>query len=118
MRAQVRRLHTPDADDLASFAPEDDGDFALLVQIIAGPEGADGEESFDLEVITPRELARRVEGSGPMSGRHLLIVNRFDADHIAAWIDKSVAACSGGSWVEVAEQLGRIGHWEFEDYRR
>lgn len=116
MRAKIKKLHTPDASSLANFAPDDISDFCLLVQIIVGPEGADGEESFDLEVVTPKELARRADRTGPVSGRHLLIVNQFDSSEIQTWIEKAVAACSGRDWKEIASRLSRIGHWEFEDY--
>lgn len=115
MQAEIRRLHTPDVDDLANFEPADPENFALLVQVIAGPAGGPGEESFDLEVVTPKHLAARV-ARGPMSGRHLLIVRRFDAEEIRQWINQAVASCSGQTWQEVAGRLGRIGHWEFEDY--
>ena len=116
MRAQIRRLHTPDAESLTVFKPPRHDDFALLVQIIAGPEGAEGEESFGLEVVTPKALARRVERCGPVAGRHCLIVSRFDADQIQRWIDKAVAACTGRDWGEVVTRLARVAHWEFEDY--
>jgi hypothetical protein len=51
-----------------------------------------------------------------MSGRHLLLVERFDANAIQRWIERAVAGCIGSTWREVAEKLSRIGHWEFEDY--
>ena len=117
MRAQIRRLHTPDAADLSSFEPEDDTNFSLLVQVIVGPSDSEGEESFDVEVITPKQLAARVERSGPISGRHLLVVSRFDSKKIRRWIENAVFACSGRDWQEVAGRLSRVGHWEFEDYR-
>ena len=117
MRAHIKRLHTPDAPDLSSFEPPDETDFALLVQIIAGPSDSEGEESFDVEVITPKRLAARVQKQGPVSGRHLLVVNRFDPAEIQEWIGKAVASCSGGDWEGVAQRLGRIGYWEFEDYQ-
>jgi len=25
--------------------------------------------------------------------------------------------CEGSTWTEVAEKLGRLGYWEFEDYQ-
>ena len=116
MRAQVKRLHTPDADSLASFVPEREDDFSLLVQIMVGPEDDEGEESFDLEVVTPKELARRVARTGPICGRHYLIVNRFDPHQIQLWIEKAVSSCAGRNWEEITRKLSRIGRWEFEDY--
>lgn len=116
MRAQIRRLHAPDAPSgLADYRPDDDTDFELLVQIIAGPLGGEGEESFDLEVVTPTRIAKRLQGKGPISGRHLLIVERFDLGAITRWIERAVTSCAGETWRDVAEQLARIGRWEFED---
>lgn len=117
MRAQLQRLHTPDADSLRSFVPEQHDDFSLLVQIMVGPDGTDGEESFDIEVVTPKELARRVSRSGPLCGRHLLIVNSFDPVQVQSWIENAVAACQGKDWETVASKLRRIGYWEFEDFQ-
>lgn len=116
MRAAIRRLHTPDAPSLHDFVPEDASDFALLVQVIAGPHAGEGEESFDVAVVTPTHLAKRLSRSGPLSGRHLLIVDRFDADAIQRWLERAVAGCTGATWKKTANKLSRIGHWEFEDY--
>ena len=116
MRAAIRRLHTPDAPSLHEYRPEDESDFALLVQVIVGPHGGEGEESVDVEVVTPACISRRLSDSGPMSGRHLLLVELFDANAIQRWIERAVAGCIGSTWREVAEKLSRIGHWEFEDY--
>ena len=116
MHATIRRLHTPDAPGFRDFVPQDESDFALLVQVVAGPHDGEGEESFDIEVVTPAHLSRRLSRSGPMSGRHLLLVDRFNADEIERWLERAVAACTGASWREVAKKLSRIGHWEFEDY--
>jgi len=116
MRAAIRRLHTPDAPSLHDFVPDDASDFSLLVQVIAGPKGGEGEESFDVEVVTPSHLAKRLSRSGPMSGRHLLLVDRLDPEAIQRWLERAVAGCTGATWRETAKKLSRIGHWEFEDY--
>ena len=53
MIAELRRLQQfPDTDDLANWAPASD-EFAILVQIMAGPLGSPGEESFDVTVCSP-----------------------------------------------------------------
>jgi len=116
VKAMVRRIHSPDVVDLRKYDPDPRDDFSLLVQIIAGPAGLDGEESFGIEVVTPKRLASRVAESGPFCGRHLLVVNAFDYDTIADWIQRVVESCEGENWIAVAEQLARFGHWEFEDY--
>ena len=116
MRAEVRRLHSPDVLDLRGYTPPVSDDFSVLIQILAGPLGLDGEESFDIEVLTPKRLASRVAQKGPVSGCHLLIVECFDYASIEKWIHRAVTSCEGSDWQEVAERLGRVGRWEFEDY--
>jgi len=117
VRAEVRRLHSPDVPDLRVYDPPVGDDFSVLIQILAGPVGSDGEESFDIEVVTPKRLASRVAQKGPLNGRHLLIVESFDYATVERWIQRAVAACEGSDWRQVAECLARVGRWEFEDYR-
>lgn len=116
MRASVRRLHSPDAD-LEAFRPEDPEDVGILVQVIAGPADGPGEESFDVVVCTPRWLVGCLRGKGPLVGRHHLIVERFDAAQIRDYITSAVEEEEAPTWRELAERLGRLGRWEFEDYR-
>ena len=117
MRAVIRSLITPDAPSLEEYEPEDGEDFCLFVQVLAGPACSEGEESFNVQVVTPKFLAARVEREGPVVGRHLLVVNSYDAAQIRSWLERAVGRCSGNDWNEVAEKLSRIGYWEFEDYR-
>ena len=116
MRARVRRFHSPDVDDIESFVPEAPSCFALLWQVIAGPADSDGEESFDIEILTPSALASRLASGSILSGRHKLFVFEYDYDRIASWITKQVENVEAGSWSDVAGKVARIGLWEFEDY--
>jgi hypothetical protein len=117
VRAEVRRFHSPDIADLATHVPPDPTCFVLLLQVIVGPNGAAGEESFDVEVCTPKWLSERLRKEAVVMGRHHLIVANYDWTRISAFIRKWVASCEGGTWEQVALQVGRLGHWEFEDYR-
>jgi len=56
--AEIKRLHSPDVYDLATFAPDDPEDFGFLLQIMAGTLGSEGEESFNVVVCTPRWVSR------------------------------------------------------------
>ncbi|MEV6604365.1 immunity 8 family protein [Kutzneria sp. NPDC051319] len=115
-RAEIRYLHTPDID-VDTYAPEDPANFMFLVQLLAGPNDGPGEESFDFEVCTPAWLADRVRESGPLNGRHLVIVDRFHWPTIRACFERLVNQCTGATWSEVTEKLSRYGHHEFEDYQ-
>jgi hypothetical protein len=115
MRAEIRYLLTPDIEP-ATFVPDDPDRFMFLVEMIAGPAGEPGEESFQFEVCTPGWLLERARTHGPSTGRHYVIVDRFDWPALQTYFRKLVAGCQGADWHEVATRLSRYGYWEFEDY--
>jgi hypothetical protein len=115
MQAEIRYLHTPDIDP-ATFTPDDPERFAFLVQMIAGPAGEKGEESFDFEVCTPGWLHERASREGPVNGRHHLIIDTFNWPALRSYFQQLVTRCQGQDWHEIAAKLSRYGHWEFEDY--
>jgi hypothetical protein len=115
LRAAIRRFHSPDCD-LATFRPDDPDTVGLLVQLLIGPDGGSGEESFDVIVCTPNWLAQRTADGVPIIGRHHLVVHRYDWPIIERFLRHHVSAIEGGTWSEVAARLSRLGRWEFEDY--
>lgn len=112
----IRKFHSPEVDDLAGWQPADPDEFAVLLQVIGGPEGTIAEESFDTVVLTPTALARQAQEFGPVIGRHYLIVKSWHWPTIEGFIKRFAATCEGPSWDVVAEKMGRLGKWEFEDY--
>jgi len=116
MRAELKRLHSPDVTGpLERFKPGDDGNFGFLVQVMAGPEGEESEESFDVIVCSPAWLERRLQRE-PLIGRHHLFMRKYDYETLTAFIASHCQRCTGDTWAQVADRLGRLGRWEFEDY--
>ncbi len=116
MRATVRGLHSPDAD-LETHVPRDPRDVGLLVQILAGPAGEIGEESFDVVVCTPRWLERWISEEGITVGRHHLIIDEWNFPQVKEYLVKAVESEEGRDWEELGHRIGRLGKWEFEDYQ-
>jgi hypothetical protein len=117
MRAVLKSL---DLDPHPSTLPGDPAEFSFLARMIVGPPDTPGEESFNVTVCSPEWLAeacRRV--GGIYSPRHHLVVNLddFDARALEKWLSARVHEVNADSWPEIGERLGRLGHWEFEDYR-
>lgn len=112
----IRRLHSPDLFDMQSERPEDPEQFCILVQAMIGPAGEIGEESFDFVVCTPKWLAQSLRKDDYVFGRHYLLVEYYDYDIIFSALISLCQGITGSSWRQVAEQLGRYGKWEFEDY--
>jgi hypothetical protein len=116
-RAQVRGIYSSDMDDLAQYLPSDPESFCVSVRAMVGPEAGKGEESFDINVCTPKWLAEVCRAKGFIVGRHYLIVDQYDVVYLRRLITKLVQECEGDSWRDVAEKVGRLGFWEFEDYK-
>jgi len=113
----LRRLHSPDVFDLEAYSPSDPACFSVLLQAMFGPEGGEGEESFDMVVCTPGWIAREVERKRIVDGRHHLIVSIFDLRQISSFLEAYANTCTGKTWQEAATKLSRVGKWEFEDYK-
>ena len=117
MRAVLKSL---DFEPDPSTLPADPAQFALLARMIVGQPDTPGEELFDVTVCSPEWLAqacRRV--GGIYNPRHHLVVNLadFDARALEKWLSARVQEVQADTWSEIGERLGRLGYWEFEDYR-
>lgn len=116
MKPEIKAIYSFDIEDLETYKPPDATSFAFHLRLIAGPQSEPGEESFDLRVCTPNWLLENHAREDVIIGRHLLIVMEYDYQRILKTITKFLETCTGNTWTEVAEKLGRLGYWEFEDY--
>ncbi len=117
MRAILKRL---DLDPDPSTLTGDPAEFALIAHMIVGPSGTPGGESLDVTVCSPQWLAKKCdEVGGIYNARHHLVVNleNFEVRTLRAWLAARVQEVEAESWSEIGERLGRLGYWEFEDYR-
>jgi hypothetical protein len=117
IKAQLRELHSPDLEELDKNSPADPKKFGLLVQALVGPEGAEGEESFDFMVCTPAWLAEELGDSGYILGRHYLFVAKYDYAQLKKIIEGLCSQANGEDWAAAAAFLSRYGAWEYEDYQ-
>ena len=117
MKPSLRLLHSPDVADLEGYATKIGEPFCILVQAMFGPEGAEGEESFDILVCSPEWFAENIGESEILSGSHHLIVRKFNYEPIFRYLVEFAERCTGTNWRECAAKLSRLGKWEFEGYR-
>jgi hypothetical protein len=116
MRAQLKELHSPDVPNLEDWMP-DDGAFRFLVQAMIGPLDGEGMESFDLCVCSPLWLVGEMAGKGIRSCEHMVLMPFYDYRLLRNFLEKRIAACEANNWPELAAKVGRIGHWEFDNYK-
>jgi hypothetical protein len=81
-----------------------------------GPAGGDGEESFDIEVCTPKWIEKNLGVNEVLIGVHHLVVREYNYQKIVLAIEKFLLSCSGANWNEVSKKVSRLGFWEFEAY--
>lgn len=117
MNAEIKFFHSTDVYNLELYQPKKEDDFCILLQVMAGPENKEGEESFDITVCTPNWLINNYNKDDIIIGRHHLIVFKYDWLIIKKTIMDYVNNCTGNDWYECALKLSRLGRWEFEDYK-
>lgn len=116
MKAKLIDLHSPDIDDLFNYVPEDPENFSFLLQAFVGIEGQEGEESFDIEVYTPKWLLSNHKKQDIIFAHYSIIVFAYEFSSIHGKIKSTIEGCTGSSWEEIAKKVGQIGRWEFENY--
>ncbi len=117
MKAKLIELYSPTIDDLANYIPENVEKFCIFIQVFVGIEGQKGEESFDLNIFTPKWLLSNYKKNEIIIPKHSIIVFEYNFERIFHKIKQLIESCSGNSWDEIAQKVGQIGRWEFEDYQ-
>ena len=116
MRAMLKRLHSPDIQNLESWSPGDEP-FGFLLQAMIGPADGPGEESFDIMVCTPEWFsANRMNEKTIVSGAHTLFVASYDYRVLKAYIERAAQRYEEKTWPEIAARLSWLGHSEFAEY--
>lgn len=117
MRPVIKAALSPDVPELSTFSPPEQDNFVFLLQLLIGPNNAEGMESFQVTVCTPKWLSTNHTQSEIIIGRHYLIVFEYDYHRLMSRINSIVAECTGDNWQEIALKLSRFAMWEFEDYQ-
>jgi hypothetical protein len=113
MRAEVKFFEWPDCDRTGVGVA--DVESALMV-FVAGPVDEPGEGTFQITVCTPDGLRDLVRRDSVVVGRHHLFVERINPDQAEAFVRDRLRRLTAETWTELAEKIGRLGYWEFEDY--
>jgi hypothetical protein len=58
MISEIKNIMSSDIIDFKTYRPIDEESFMFLIRVIAGIKSGAGEESFDIEVCTPKLLVR------------------------------------------------------------
>lgn len=114
MKAELKRLHSPDVLELASYHPTKP--FGILVQMMIGPMGEQGEEAFDTLVCSPDWIEKADVSSGIMT-QHKMLMDTFNYEDFYKKVDDFCQSQTADDWIQLASKIGQIGRWEFADYQ-
>ena len=117
MKAEIKRLHSPDVYDLKNYRPEKPENFSFLLQVLVGQRRTKGEESFDFIVCTPKWLLSNNNKKNILFGTYHLIVFEYDYENLLSTLKKCIESVEESDWLHLAQKIGRFGQWEFQDYR-
>jgi 23S rRNA maturation-related 3'-5' exoribonuclease YhaM len=106
-----------DVVDLFDYHPEDPEDFGFQLTLTIGIEGQKGADNFQLMVATPKHIQKIHPNQSAILLRHYLVVFRYDFNEILDVINKYIRSIEEDTWERVAEKIGRVAQWEFEDYK-
>jgi hypothetical protein len=114
---ELKRLHSPDVEDIKDFRSIEGEKYGLLVQAFVGTKESEGFETFDFIVCSPEYLLEVLKSKDEVFLRHYLIINGFTYKKFENRMQRLVKSLSGKDWNEYANKLARYGKWEFEDYK-
>lgn len=84
--------------------------------MVVGPQDGPGDEIFQITVCTPQAIQTVLDRDGIVVGRHFLLVSHIAPAKIEAFLHDRLRRLDGTTWPELADKIGRLAYWEFEDY--
>ncbi|MGE6786275.1 Imm8 family immunity protein [Ensifer adhaerens] len=114
MKAVIWDLY-PIGSSFDSFYPDDVKNFYFAAEALIGPEEGQGYEIFSFEVCTPSWFEEN-RLDAPTFARHCIFMKEYNSGALIQLVRDAVSSTQGETWTELANKLGRLMFWEFEDY--
>jgi hypothetical protein len=117
MKGQLKNIDMNSHVSLDDYFPDDEKCFGLWLTALIGKEGSSGGDYFQLLVCTPNWIKKEYSCQKAVWGQHMLIVFEYDLNIIKKELNSYLDKCIGDTWLSIAQKVGRIAAWEFEDYQ-
>src|SRR5689334_16825352 len=99
-----------DHDPIQAYEPLDPTDVDFWMTFTIGPDQTGG-DNFQVHIVTPNNLR------GANAGKYAIVINYYEWSSVLDEVEKILDSCRGTDWREIAENLAKSLHWEFEDYK-
>jgi hypothetical protein len=117
VKAQIKICRSADVRDLEAWKPASREIVYFPLELNIGPEGEETSEIFQIVVATPEALRYHHGPDFALWARHYLIVMDYNWELLNRVIAERVGQCEGENWADIAQQLARYFHWEYEDIK-
>jgi hypothetical protein len=112
IKLEVKSMISPDLDyGKVHWEPDN---CSVLVEVEIGEKGKEGADIFYFNVVTPKFL---LEHPTNRWGRGYLILKEFSWREIESFLNKLIHFVKKDTWDEVAVELSKELHWEFDNYQ-
>jgi Immunity protein 8 len=118
MEIEIKNFSSPDILDFKHFVPTDKESFSFLLELEIGIKGKSGADLFSVEVCTPKWLVENYQSIDIVFGRHKIIVFKYDIDNVINTFSQYLNSLDDDSWESIVNQISKMAHWEFEDYKK
>lgn len=115
-RLVIRAISAWGVPNIRTWEPPDPKQFAEVITLNIGFRANSGSDIFSIRVATPAGLGAMSSKNGVIATRPLLIVDEYDYENLAKWLEATVAECDSEVWTEAVEKLRRYFDWEFDGY--
>ncbi len=109
---EVKGFFSPDLEYRRE--PDKPDNSFVLVEVSIGRKGEEGADIFSFVAVTPKALLNH---SGYQWGRGWLVLEHFSWSQVEKAVDELCANISGESREQIARELNKWLHWEYDNYR-
>ncbi len=117
MEIEIKNFMSPDILDFKNFVPTDKKSFSFLLEFEIGIKEKKGGDLFSIEVCTPQWLIENYQSSDIVFCNNKLIVFEYNIENIINEIKRYLRSITGSTWEDIATQISKVAHWEFENYK-
>ncbi|WP_286968842.1 Imm8 family immunity protein [Flavobacterium sp. UBA4854] len=104
--------------NLRKWQPENEEVISELINLEIGIKNKKGSDGFTFTLVTPQGFQLLLREKGIIATRRpLLIVERYNFDHIWNSLEEIIASCQDDSWSLCVEKLKKYFDWEYDNYK-
>lgn len=113
MKAELKKIHSPDVYDMKNYKPGDK--FNVFVQFIIGLHNGPGEEAIDSYVCSYDFSREKKDEKIYIEDRHI-VMSAYNYCELKDFISNFIGLFEEKNWIDLVKHFSVLGRWEFDGY--